>query len=819
MPRMRPRLTTATAVGAALFGATALAQPAEVAAQAEAGRGQAALAVGFDARGELVARVCARGPCALAGGENLELPADYKTRRKGAKLQVVPVGEGRRAVLVEVPGPILERSWKALVVAPLAGTAPKVLFRGETGYVSGEWGERHGPMVQLSDARDDGSRAIVVGEQREDLALCGRPTVLAPQLLVARDLTLKPAKVQRLTPKERDAAQRLSAVRRSEDDTSKPLPLLRARGASSAVGNPSALTDGDPESYWSENRGGDGRGELVVMSAPRELPITGFELLVRPPTANIAAGAAPREVFLATEGELFHVTLPEDAWKHPGARYRVDLPKGVRTDCVALVLDTAYEDKKLTQVTIAELAAYTELDDTSLDALVGALAGGGERAQSAAAALALLGETAQRAVAAAFERLDEGGRRVALTVMDHGPCDLAAPTYVDAVLGPFDAQRKHARERLRRCSAEGALAVKKRIESDPARLGALAAELAALDPAGAVEKLVPRLGKAKTSERLAIRVALGRASRDPGASGAVRAALSSSSLSRVGALDLLRSLGERANDFNPEASVALSRLADPKASFRERYLRLEPAAVLAQSDPTAARLLSQAITAEADPHVRARAAELVREPTRFRTELLAALEDSEMRVRESAITSLASPAAGFASQSLVKRLREDRWPIVRASASIALGRHAASAEIDEALGKATEDASAFVRAPAVAALGNRRATSQSPRIRARLVDDDEAPEVRTSAAEALGQLCDREAIEPLTKAALRLTDPMLPAELRGVSLTALNALARIGPADLKQRLARLLAAEAPLAARIAAEAALRARPGCGRGKR
>ena len=54
----------------------------------------------------------------------------------------------------------------------------------------------------------------------------------------------------------------------------------------------------------------------------------------------------------------------------------------------------------------------TEFDAGSVPALVAALAGGNERAQAAEAVLRVLGQPAFEAVAAAYESLDEGGRRI-----------------------------------------------------------------------------------------------------------------------------------------------------------------------------------------------------------------------------------------------------------------------------------------------------------------------------------------------------------------------------------------------------------------------
>ena len=84
--------------------------------------------------------------------------------------------------------------------------------------------------------------------------------------------------------------------------------------------------------------------------------------------------------------------MPEDAWKFPGAHYSVKLEPPLQGDCLALVTESAFDENPKARVTFAELSARTEFDAASVSALVAALAGGGERAQAAAAVLRALGQ-------------------------------------------------------------------------------------------------------------------------------------------------------------------------------------------------------------------------------------------------------------------------------------------------------------------------------------------------------------------------------------------------------------------------------------------
>ncbi len=752
------------------------------------------------------------------GGQALGFPATARPLIRHGRLMVVPIGKRRHAIVVDIPDTAHDRSWQAVVVAPLSGDQPDVVFQGWTGLVEGQPGLRHGPMVIVSKPAGDGSRRVVIGEQREDLQLCGRPAVLAPKLLYSEDLQLHPAKVQRLTQDERDRAEEVSA-KRVEGDDSKAYPLLRAVGASSAVGAPAALTDGDPETTWAENRGSDGRGEFVLMNAPDDLSITGLDVMIRPPKSTPENGVAPHDFWIATNKRLIHVTMPEDAWQHAGARYRVTLDKPLRTDCVALVTGGAYGAKSDSRVTFAELEARTEFDQSKLEGLVGALAGGGKRAVAAGSVLGALGGPAFDAVAKHFDSLDEGGRRVALDVMDRAPCEKSVPVYLQALLGPYRAQRIHARDHIRQCGSKSAPLLEAAIQNGPPRSRPLiAGQLALVAPDRAVRVIVPLLDSKSELERRLLRNTLAQASDSNKSTAAVRDMLRDNKLTEGAGIDLLRALGDRLAAYEPEASGQFARLARPGASFRTRYLLLGPASVLAPRDPVAAAFLKQSLTRDPDAHVRAQAARVIEKPTAFRGELLHAVDDSGVRVREAAVQTLGEGRASFAAQAIARRLEKDPWPLVRAAAADALGRMGPSAAVDKALDDALGDSSRSVRAPVVHALGARHASTYAGDVRDRLGDKDEAVEVRMQAARALGAMCDRGSLDVLTSYAHKAADRLSTEELQSIGSAAIVALGRIHPPDLQKRLAPLMSPNAPRGARFAAQAALQNRGVCGAGR-
>jgi HEAT repeat protein len=763
--------------------------------------------------GELMAATCATAPCS-AGAISLNLPAELRNRP--AQAELASLGQGRHALVVTVADET--RTFKAVLVAPLGGGAPKVLFSGLTGLISGQPGERSGKMVQVVDG-GGGVRLVLVGEQWESVSLCGRPTILAPQLLNPKTLQLQNAKVQRLPLAERDAASS-ALVRRMADDepSSAASGVLRGLSASSAVGAPQAITDGDPETTWSEDRGGDGKGEFIVLRAPPETPISGLELTFRPKARAVENGTAPSRLFVAGAREIIEVTLPEDAWQSPGARYRVTFGKPLQGACLAISLDTAVDSSPKAMVTLAEVSAVTEFDASKLEELVRALAGGGQRAEAAKSVLSAGGRPAHEAVAKTFASLDEGGRRVALAVMDAAPCEVSAPVYVTALTSKAEGQVQHAQSRLRRCGAPGgealAAALAKSDKTDKLLMPLLINELAVTDPLRAVSAFVPLIDEKTVVRRRLLRTALAQVARTERARPALRSVLADPKTPPVALIDVLRALGDEAPRYEPEATAALARLSQGSPTFRTRYLLLGPAAVLSRANAGADTAFRRSLGADPDAHVRAAALSLVREPKRFRHELLKALADPQVRVREASVRALARPEATFASQPLKGLLADDQWPLVRAAAADALAKHPAGAALDKPLADALIDSSPLVRARSIRALAERRAAGVSTRIRDRLIDEEEWPEVRAEAARALGALCDAESADILAAFAKKLADPMASPDAQLIATGAVLSLGRLAQPDLKAALAPLSDKKAPPQARRAAASALSARDTC-----
>ncbi|MEO8983941.1 MAG: HEAT repeat domain-containing protein [Polyangiaceae bacterium] len=808
-----PRAGIGLLCAGSLLALHAAAAPAVV-AFAPSGAGQAGLGVGFDAAGALRAATCAAAGCSIDHGTEIPFPAEMRAAIPSVHFSVVGIGAGRRAIVVSASEAKTGRAWSAVVVAPLGAGSPSLIFSGFTGFVAGEDGLRRGKRVDISAPDENGARRIVVGDVQEDLSLCGRPALLAPQLLASTDLKLHPAKVQRLSIEEREGARHVTAVRAEPSDVAPNSGVLRAVAATSAVGSPGALTDGNPETTWAENRGGSGRGEFVLLNAPPELPISGLDLRIRPASAQVEDGVAPREFWLASNHDLVEVTMPEDAWKFPGAQYTIPLDPPLQGDCLALVTESAFDENPRARVTFAELSARTEFDASSVPALVATLAGGGERAQAAEAVLRVLGQPAFDAVAAAFDSLDEGGRRVALELLDQAPCQTSLPGYLTAFSGASQAQSIHARDHIRRCGKAAApFLAQAASQAQGTQQLALLGELLLADAAQSVDVITSLLDVDSRSRRQALRVALARASAVPEAKSRLTAVLADPKTSERVLVEVLRSLGDRIADFQPEAGAALTRLQTPAASFRTRFLLLQPNAELATRESAFRASLGQALASDPDPRFRAQALTVLKDPADFAAEVRHALSDSDMRVREAAVR--ASAGLPSAVPALAQRLSEDPWPLVRIAAADALAASHSAASADSALAKALDhDDSPHVRAHVLVALGAHHALAELPKIRERLADKDEWPMVRAAAAQALGSLCDSRSVAALTTYAQKLADPLADANEHLVGAASLLALSDLHPADLQTRLEPLRKKGAPPQAKQAADAVLRRRGAC-----
>ena len=398
--RLAPALlAVALVVASGVFSVSAAA--AELRASAPAGGGIGGVQVTLDtAKGALVVR--------RDGGaaREIAIPIDRTRIDAGAsKLDVVPIGEGRRVVHAKVQD--AGRNDLAFE-AILSGAADGPVFAGLTGYTRGSDGDRSGEVVKIYD-RDGGTKFVIVAEMREDTRICGQATTpLSARGLDPKTLELRGAALHRIEKESRDKAAEVTARLRPAGAKAPLARILLATGGSAPAA--STLTDGNPDTSWSERRSGDGHGEFATMRAAPETPMHGLAITIAPAATRATSGAAPRTFFVATDSKLFHVTMPEDAWQKPGQAYEVAFPEPVRTTCVALVLDEAYATSASPEVTVAEVGALTkfDVDGASLDDVAKELSG--TRAEEAAAVLRRAGEDSRRSPLPTPRSILAGGR-------------------------------------------------------------------------------------------------------------------------------------------------------------------------------------------------------------------------------------------------------------------------------------------------------------------------------------------------------------------------------------------------------------------------
>ncbi len=828
---------------AGFSGVTAAAQIAPAKApqslNVPAGSGQDALFLNW-AGGSLMGAACP-SPCTTPALLPIDAPKEVAPFLANAKATVIALSDGKRIVRldVEVADKVdtsLKAQWTLLLSAPLSQTkssSPLVLWSGFVGKKAGLEGEESGNEVRV-ETLTKGAR-VVIGQKRDDLTICGRPALVSAKEVDPKTLTLsKSAMVDNLSADEKKKAEKVILVRETSPVLPPTIRLLRANAASSALEKRmDSLTDGSNELGWTEAKIGDGRGEWVRMGASKDVGIVSLSIQIRPTSVEVPDGAAPKTFYLATDDQLFEAELPDGAWNDKEARYEVKLPTALKTACLAVVLGSAQTPKGVTnpRVTIAEITARTAYDSMPYEALALALTEGGEKAKAASALLEKGDGRSVRAIQTVWSKLDSEGQNLATEVIDGAACTEQSTFYAERLndfvgkklSGPSaDPMAAHARDRLRRCGRASADALTKLLVSGADPLKIIAAEdMAMVAPAEAVTAILDVLTKTPDPVRRDLRAALARAAKSPKSRNVLSDLMmkeNQGTLDSIKKVDLLRAMGPVLPDIAGGKQMLIETLS--KGAFRERYLLLAPAAELSlRGDAEATAIVKDAIVKDADPHLRARAAEVAAKIPALSNELVQAAGDPEVRVREAAISALAKSASSgnvlpdTAISALSMRLAKDDWTFVRALSADALSFLPKNDAVDKALLGALSDRSADVRGRAVSGLGTRKAIAYASNVKERANDKDETPEVRARALLSLGAMCDKSSIEMLTTLAQGARS--LTSDLdRSLGAAALSALGDIHPSDLAQRIALLTAADAPALVREMAKAAISASSTC-----
>lgn len=781
----------------ALFGATTLLSGTGTAAEA-----RATLAAKIDGA-SVGAETCIGSACITRA---FELPQGLGA----ARVEPLELRDQRAALLIEAPDANGFGRFALLLTVDDEG-APRELLRGWLERPKGVEGARRWRTLLIE--AEDGGTAVSFGTRFEELNACGRPSLSRVKKLDVATLEWRAASNRILAPGEAASATRLFAKRRDGALATFPR-LLDAKVATSArSGSATALTDGDVTRAWTEDAAGSGSGELVVMSASRDVPIEGFEFVLRGSEEDVDR-VAPKSFFVLVGDDTFHVTMPEDAGQKPaGTVYEVMLPSPARTDCVALVLDTAY-DVSGDSVGLAELRAKTSFDGArDLSTIVASLDKPGAEARAAMALLVRSRDAAIEATIAGYPSLSEAGRSLALDVIDGGSCRQISQFLVAQLTGmgrptswdpDGDESLDGWRQRVRRCPKESVAPLEAALASggDDRARGLAARELVALSPDRGVPAIADALGGASPSLRVRLRDALGAAARDPRAQRALSAMFASSFEDRPleVRVELLRSMGS-ALGGKAGASNAFSTTARSDRSFRTRYLLQRPAGHLARAgDAVATTYLLDSVQRDTDARIRAAAAREAYGIERAPPLLAGALQDASPRVREAALDALASSTSTRDARAIAPLVLHDPWTFVRVAAARTLGTLPGSEVAVRGLLDALDDRSSLVRLAALRAVAEGAvtrglepdvATDAANRVHALADDPRLATELRSSAIRAVGKMCRGESRGLLFKLALRAGAPELPYD-RELGLAALDALRSLRPKERATELAPLL---------------------------
>ncbi len=786
-----------TAVFLATLGVAAIARAD---ASAAAGGGLQAVTARVEA-GKLRWGVCASAPCSLTDEQAIPVK---DVDDKNVALRTVEMSGGRRLLWAHVPTKTAA-SWDA-ILAGRAGSA--LVYSEQTGKIHGQPGSMSGTQVKIvPDGM--GHSFIARGSVSEDFTICDREALASPEVLEPQSLAWRGASFQQLDPAEIAKATEVDATA-LQSAAAKPLaPLLAARFSSSGT-HPSAMTDGDPTTVWSEGAGGTGRGHFVVMGAPSEVPISKIAITVAPPTPA-PNGAAPNNFFLATREQLIAVSMPEDAWTHPGRAYEIALPQPIKSSCLALVLDDAFATTKSPDVSIAEVTAYSELDgpNATLEKVALDLGAGGRQAQIAEAILKRAGTPALPAIEAAWPKLDVVGHARAIDAAEGAACGASATrVFLQGICESDTNIQRKAKHALTQCKQSSEIVTAVQSMAQPT-CKEVPQQVATLGRQAALPKLADWMTTNDVETRATVRHAFANAAQEATPQMLV-AMINDAQKTPFVRLEMLRAMGPRVREIQPDATKALDALLAPGADLPMRYLALEPLVELAKAgDRASATRVGTMLAKDPDWPVRARAAELARDLPAVQSEVVSAIDDGEPRVRQSALETVAALRVSPAAVLVEKHLESDPWTFVRVSSARALGAMPAARDLDKALSTALgSDQAPQVRGAIIDALAAHQARAYASAVRARLDDEQEIPMVRTAAARALGAMCDPAQLERLTELARAAADPMASGEDLTLGLAAIGALGDIHPADLASRLAKLRDKSVRDAVRGAAEHAL-----------
>ncbi len=705
-------------------------------------------------------------------------------RHKIAKIEI-DAGDRRHVLLVHTPR-----------------STPEILFEGRADW-TGDRGERRRDVVSFEDRTGDGTPDLVVGFVDESRVVCGStdalidPRAFDPQSGALRSVSLRTLVTSGSEPM-------LQATLTPPEGTNLDEPLVRAlaaRSASSSLGTPPALTppplplvDHDPMTAWVEGQGGPGTWAFVTTewTAP-DLPIRALAFR----TADRADVTPPKAFWIAYDEGRLRVQLAEVP--APGTRVFIPVPEPLRTRCLSLVVEETFGP----HTGFASFDVYTDIEfGGGLDTLIARLAGGGERAATAARLLSGVGAPVVAPLLARWPDMPAGERLLATSIFAAAlPHQDAQEALLQAAVDPDAGVRAAALAGAE--SSVPVLAALVPVPGGPGDEGAL--RLARLDGAEAVAPILATM--AADPERPELRRAL-RTAFERG--GDLNALADWQAPVHARASATLALAGSDEAPLRNQAALLAAATAPHVVEFVDRWRLALAAARLPADVPTNRWLTSQASADEWMMRSVAVAALGVRGGDGARATARRATSDDTPRVRVAAIEALARLGLeGNEVERVATLARRDTWPLVREAGVRGLE---ASVRAHPVVHAAITDPARGVRAAAIQTATEAQDPEAWPRIDARMRDDGEWPEVVTAGVHYIRAMCRADAVETLEVVVARALKPDAWAPDLDVAGEAMLALLSLGTEEALAVVAHASRHGAPPALRMAAEGRVRVAP-------
>jgi HEAT repeat protein len=578
---------------------------------------------------------------------------------------------------------------------------------------------------------------------------------------------------------------------------------------------PVAVDDGDPATSWTEGLGGDGRGEFLTARAGAGGAVVRGLRIVPGDAVSAARFRARNRVrkFQLSLGprddERFDVELPPDSGADAAARFRepywVPLPHPVKTACATVVITevtpgTEAEPPRTGGATaISELAIVTDLDGPgAAERVIAEFARTADCAARLPSVVALGADAvlpaAQAVIAAARHTPERECLVEALTRLEPEPRNaIAIEALVAALSGASEREERLVSEALRRAPEAPVAAVAQIMSaavSSTDDRGRAARILGALPDPRAADALLAAAGAGTPEQRDAVVLALAGSVRLD-ATAVLSAVAGGGDASRQA--DLLRVVPAAVKRSPESRAAALSTLRASLSAARPFEVRARAVMALGALGADALPALTE-VRAQADEpvlrHLAARELATVG-GAGAATALRAALSDADPRVRATAAEGLGQDRDRDAGSALIAGAKQEPWPFVRRAELEALGRLCGPGAAD-LLVRAVERDVPEVRRAALSGLARCRDPRSVTMLVRVLGRRNEASTVRELAAALLGEIGDRAAAPAMAAALARqVNESEEDLSVEGVAETNLRSLARLGGPDARAAAIRL----------------------------